>query len=287
MAPRRKLKQPNEADARGLVEKRPKIGAEKMICKNTSRAIDQRETMATSDRFTSDEKKKLLEAYNKCGFQAFQNMKLLQEYIPGRTENDLKGLISRLKSSIDSSESRDDDHLDDWQRLCFNLMGIYSRTKQANVNEVLSDALQRAAEELDLDKRYHCDDDRQPNYPKLLNSFSQLLMGRFPDNMTPANARISMRMFDHVNAVTKSIDIERLTSEMGDGRWLDEATSSSRSQQEMALKGLDELDKTLKSGLTVKDLENKNLQALCAELPKIKLMREVLDPLNVSGSNYI
>lgn len=258
-----------------------------MICQQTLKAIDQRETMSTQDRFTTDEKKQLLEAYNHCGFQVFQDMQLLQRYIPSRTENDLKGLVSRLKSGMDSNESQDDDPLEDWQRLCLNLMGSYSRNKQANMDDVLADALQQAAQELESQNADECDDvrDNQPNYPKLLRSFSQLLAGRFPDNMTPVNARISMRLFDYVNMIAKSIDIDQLKTEMDDGSWLSEATERRRMQQEMALRGLEEIDNTTKIGPTLRDLErSKNVEALCVELPKIKRITELLNPLQINES---
>jgi hypothetical protein len=249
----------------------------------------------TEDRFTQAERTCLLEAYDKLGFQAFQDMHLLREFLPGRTERDLKGLIDRLRAGLQQETSTDADdrmgNLDEWLRLCQGLMGNFARDKRVNLDDALADALTMVAQERQLNdqgnpRQSDTNEDSScgPNHPELLRSFAQLLMGKFPNNMTAANARISRKLFDHITSLVDSMDLDKMAQLIEQAAWLKISTEERRRRQEMALAGLEELDSKMKKCPTLRDLdESKNIEALCLELPKIKRITELLNPLNING----
>jgi hypothetical protein len=269
-----------------------RVQQEKNICKNRLETLDQEESFSTEDRFTQAERGCLLDAYDKLGFQVFQDVHLLKQYLPGRTERDLKGLLDRLRIGLqhESSSDNDDkiDNLDGWLRLSQSLMGNFARDKRVNLDDALADALVMIADEQKLNNTQQTEIDQdvsnEPNYPELLRSFSQLLMGKFPNNMTPANARISCKLFDHITSLVDSMNLERLGSLLESGSWLQSSTGERRRRLEMALVGLDELDSNLKKCPTTRDLKSENIEALCLELPKIKRITELLNPLNINDS---
>lgn len=281
-----------------------KIEREQLVCRDKLDTLEQAESLSTEDRFSSTEKNRLLEAYNQHGFQVFQDMRLLQQFFPDRSEINLKGLLNRLKTRLQqegapSGGDYDDksDNLSQWQRLCVSLMGNFARDKRVNLDDALADALMQTALERELDEQHQgrtinkeaCDGS-QPNYPELIKSFAQLLAGKFPDNMTPANARISMRLFEHINGLVDSIDLQQISKEFEQATWLVTSTDERRSRQDMALKGLAEVERLMKNGPTLRDLKtSKNLEALCLELPKIKRITELLNPLQINESlvNYL
>lgn len=300
MAPRGKRKQTIDAGGNGATNQKKrltKVEREQLVCSDRLKAIEQLESLSTEDRFSQAEKSRLLDAYNQHGFQAFQDMHLLQEFFPHRSETNLKGLLNRLKTRLQRElpdEQTNTDDLNQWQRLCINLMGNFARDKRVNLDDVLADALLLVAEERELNERRNQQIDtnnagnvnqEEPNYPELLRSFAQLLSGKFPENMTPANARISMRLFDHVNGLVDSMDIEKVSSSLEQGSWLNESTDERRKNQEMALIGLEELDRVVKGCPTVRDVEkSRNIEALCLEMPKIKRITELLNPLHINES---
>lgn len=279
---------PQESTEENPVKRMSKVDRERRICQKKLNALEKSES-TTDDRFNSAEKERLLEAYNKHGFQVFQDLKLLHQFYPNRRENDLKGLIQRLRTGLQSTVESKDDAIEEWQRLCQNLMGNFARHKRVNLDDVLSDALLLVADEREAQERNnvkisHTNDAKLPNYAELLRSFAQLLSGKFPDNMTPANARISMKLFDHINRLADSVDLKTLSA-LTDGSWLKSATEERRKRLEMASEGLKELDRLAKTGPSLRDLEkNQSIEALCLELPKIKRITEVLNPLHINES---
>lgn len=279
MAPRKRKQTSGEPTKKRMT----KADREKLICKKKLDALEIEESLAKEDRFDAAERERLLDAYNESGFQVFQDMKLLQRYFPNRRENDLKGLVQRLRSSLQANSDDDtaDVTLDEWQKLCQNLMGSFARDKKANFDDALADALTIAADDINPTI---CDNN-EPNNPDLLRSFAQLLRGKFPDNMTPANAAVSMKLFEHINGLLNSINVYSTFPSLADGRWLESANDEARRRQEMALKGLGEIDGLIKKCPTLRDIrDSSNIEALCLELPKIKRITEVLNPLHIDES---
>lgn len=254
--------------------------APKRISKRKLEKLDEEESQRVEDRFSSAERRVLLDAYNIHGFQVFQDFKLLQQYFPNRRESDLKELIKRLRSThcVGSQSSS----LDGWQKLCQQMMGNFAKDRKVNLDDALAHALLTLAEEKEIESKQVDSEssDIKPDYPLLLRSFAQLLMGNFPDKMSPINAQISMNLFNHINRVVDSFDLKALASLEG-GTWLEESIHHRRQRQEMALKGLNELD----GAPTLRAIEkNRNIEALCLELPKIKRITDVLNPLLIDES---
>lgn len=264
-----------------------KTEREQMICHKKIKALNQEESISNDDRFTFSEKERLLEAYYANGFKVFQDIKLLQQYFPERRENDLKSLLERLCHSLQTSESNRFQAIDDWQQICQNLVRNFSRDKKVSLDEVLTHALTLAAEQfkpVELDIRPGeaiSAQDSHPDYYKLLIDISELLRGRFPDNTSPINAAISMHLYDHINELANSIDATAKLETLLNGSWLMKAAEKSRQRHESALKGIRELG--VKECPTKLSLENNpNIEALCLELPKIKRIVEVLNPMHMS-----
>lgn len=284
------------------VKRISKTETEKLICKKKLDALELEETRVKEDRFSPPERVQLLEAYNESGYNVFQDTKLLHKYLPNRKESDLKGLVQRLKTSLQqtnnitgSVDGRPHEHyLEDWQKVCQNLLGNFAKDKKINLDDILPDALADEAAELETKERLTRTttnedetgpDNSRANYPKLLKSFAQLLMGKFPDCMTPINAQLLMRMFDHVNSLVDSCDLSAISDHLAGGIWLETSIEERKQQQESALKGLNEYDWTTKKCPTFKDLEkSQHIEALCLELPKIKRITDVLNPLRLNES---
>lgn len=274
---------------------------ERLICKKKLDALELEETRIKDDRFSPAERVRLLDAYHKEGYNVFQDTKLLHKYLPNRKESDLKGLVQRFKTSIQASNAEGSESekslehsLDEWQKLCQQLLGNFAKDKKINLDDIIPDALMDEAGELDTHKRISTttasqheegSDDQRPDYPKLLKSFAQLIMGKFPDSMSPINAQLSIRMFEHVNSLVDSRDLTSISNCLESGTWLEATIEQRRQRQELALKGLSEFDWTTKKCPTVRDLErNQYIEALCLELPKIKRITDVLNPLRVNES---
>lgn len=174
------------------------------------------------------------------------------------------------------------DHNDEWQRLCQQMLGNHARDNKVNFNNIISDALMAEAEELEIQSE---ETSGKPDFPKLLNSFAQLLTGRFPDSMTKANAKMSLKLLEHLNSMVASFDEQNTLSSLASGRWLDDTIESRHDRLEQALNGLEIVDGTIKRCPTIRDLErNRNVEALCLELPKIKRITDVLNPLCINES---
>lgn len=257
--------------------------------KRTKRDKAIEESHCTEDRFSSGERKLLLEAYNKHGFQVFQNFELLHQYFPERRECDLKGLIQRLQVNLSNGKSASNEPIDGWHKLCLQSMSNFAKDRKVNMNNIFADALMAEAEEINnLNNAKEGESScslTQPDYSKLLKSFAHLLMGRFPDNMSPVNAQLSMALFQHINKVVDSLDLKTISSTLEADTWLQSTLEERQRRQELALKGLDEIDGVTKKCPTLRDIEkNKNIEALCLELPKIKRIVDVLNPLHINES---
>lgn len=266
-----------------------KVDVERLICKKKLDALEEVESLSTDDRFNLAERQRLIEAYNQHGFHVFQDTKLLHQLFPNRRETDLKGMVQRLASGLQIVEHKEDS-LRDWQKLCQNLMGNFARDKKINLEDALADGLLMAADEWELRERKEStdgdnDDLNKPNNPNLLRSFAQLLQGKFPDNMTAGNAKASAILFDHIKELVNSMDMRAPTSYFEDGAWLKSTTHERLERQEAANKGLAEFEKMAKKCPSLLDIEkNRNIEALCLELPKIRRITEVLNPLHINES---
>lgn len=301
MAPRKKSSKPSRDEgpsSRVKVKRVTKSDIERKICKRKLDSLEQEESQIKEDRFSAEEKRCLLEAYHKKGFQVFNDPALLHQFLPHRREIDLKGLLERLKINIqasfhtEESKSAPSDPLDDWEKLCHKLIGNFAKDRKINLDEIISDALlseleRKEIETLDLansDTLVDEQDESSFNYSQLLRSFAQMLMGNFPDSMNAATRQVSIKLYEHINNLVSSIADSTLTT-LEDGVWLQEAVREQHLQQELALKGLKELEATSKKCPTERDLEkNKNIEALCLELPKIKRITDVLNPLHLNES---
>lgn len=301
MAPRKRKKnwkKLDDGESSHQTKRVTKSEIEKQICKKKLDALDLEESQIKEDRFSPEERKCILEAYNERGFQVFNDTSLLHQYLPDRRESDLKGLIQRLKANVQNCIPEEgarpptvnnSDPLDDWQRLCQKFMGNFAKDKRINLDEIYADALLAEVEEkkLEIPKDSNNDiilndedDDLKPDYAALLKSFAQMLTGKFPDTLNTVNSLISMKLYDHVFSIVDKIDNSLLLS-IEDGRWLEGYKEERQSQLEAALKGLEEIDGKTKKCPTLRDLEkNRDIEALCLELPKIKRITDVLNPLH-------
>lgn len=278
--PTRKCKQERITHTKRIT----KVEREKLLCKNKLDTLELEETQTKDDRFSPEEKKLLLEAYYEKGYQVFQDTKLLHQYLPLRRENDLKGLVERLRMSFltgsqatpKQEEDRRADNVDNWCKLSSQMMRNFAKDKKVNLDYVFADALMELA-----DREVSDEDESKPNYPKLLKSFAQLMSGKFPDSMKPVNAQISMKLFDHINQVLESLDFKTAFKDLENGTWLEETFQSRSEIQEAAVRRLAESD-VQKEALTLHHLKtDRNIQALCLELPKIKRIRDVFNPLHI------
>lgn len=292
MAPQRKK---TATSSRGRKKKGPppppakrvsKVEREQMICHKKIKALDQEESIANEDRFSFPEKERLLEAYYENGFKVFQDIKLLQQYFPDRRENDLKSLLERLCNCLQASETSRFQAINEWEQICLNLVRNFSRDKKISIDEVIAHALALAAEHFEKPStssrtRARSGPRSCPDYSKLLKDFSELLRGHFPEKTSPINAAVSIKLFEHINDLASSVDANEKLKTLFDGSWLIEAASESRERHDMALKGVEELRG--KSCPSQQDLEeNLNIAALCLELPKIKRIVDVLNPMHLS-----
>lgn len=243
---------------------------EKLICKKKLDALELEESQSKEDRFSPEERKILLDAYDIDGFKVFQDTKLLHQYLPNRRESDLKGLVQRLRLSLTSDDSKQKhNNLDDWHKTCQQLMNKYARDRKTNINNVFADALTLEASE---------SMSQEPFYPSLIHEFAELLKGTFPNHVSAIDAQISMKLFDHLNSYVDSLDLTPLR----DGSWL-ERSDWHKAQHSLALEGLD----LVKECPTMKDLETDNsIEALCLELPKIRRIANILDPLQFNSLKH-
>lgn len=291
MAPTKRKKRnilTSEIPDKPKVKRITKAIIEKSICKRKLDALDQEESKNLEDRFNFHEKKALLEAYNERGFTVFQDMQVLQPYLPNRSLADLKGLIQRLEvqsSSLNQEqESKSISHIDGWQSLCQNLLNSHVKDRKINIEHSIPEALTSIANDLKTQPQ-NCDTEGAVDYSTLVESFSQLVSGKFPDNMTPSEAKISGSLFDHICAMADSIDVKILESRMKDGCWLEESQVRREKRLELARKGLNRIDGKTKKCPTLRDMErDKSMEALCLELPKIKRVTDMLNPLSIDES---
>lgn len=294
--PPKKRKQDSGSDKNTNPSKRiSKVEREKLICKKKLDKLDREESLKREDRFSSEEKKLLLDAYNEHGFKVFQDTKLLHQYLPNRREVDLNGLVQRLKTSLQANfdTTRSEQPLDKWQKLCQQLMSNYARNHKVNLDDVVSEALMAEAREVSetnneetshMSPRGSNDEScHKPDYSKLLESFAHLLMGKFPENMSAANAQLSMKLFEHINNVVSSFDFQTTFSSLQEGAWLESVAEEGRMRQESALRGLQEIDGITKKRPSLRDIDRSvDMKALCLELPKIKRITDVLNPLHLN-----
>jgi len=284
MPPRKRKISPDKASGPSKVKRVTKSDLEKLICKKKLDALELEESQSKEDRFSIIERRLLLDAYNENGFQVFQDTSLLHRYLPNRRERDLKGLIHRLRTSFQVDATRLNP-LDGWQKLCHQLLSSFAKDKRVNLDDVLAEALVIEPDKSGPDEASAQQNDLEPDYPKLLASFASLLMGKFPDNMSAANAHLSMRLFDHIESVVGTLNLKTACASLENGTWLDEVKEQRSQRLTMANMGLEELDRQMKKCITVRDLErDRNIEALCLELPKIKRIAEVLNPLHIDES---
>lgn len=262
-------KRPNTSAEESSKKRLSATDREKLICKKKLDALELEESQSKEDRFSLEERRILLGAYAADGFKVFQDAKLLHQHLPNRRESDLKGLVQRLRQSLATDDSRQRNNLDDWQKTCQQLMNKYARDRKTNINDVFADALMLEADE---------SVSSEPYYPSLLRNFAELLRGIFPSHISPINAQISMKLFDHLNRFVETLDLTPLE----DGSWL-ERSNWYRAQHSLALEGLD----LVKECPTLRDLEqNNSIEALCLELPKIRRIANILDPLQFNSLKH-
>lgn len=267
---------------------------EKSICRGKLDALDQEESLIKDNRFTFEERRLLLDAFSEKGFPVFQDTKLLHQYLPNRREADLKGLVERLKSSLliqlastqgeeqagDLLEQSKLDNLNHWQGLCRRVLGNFAKDRRVNFDDVFSDALNADAEDLERGGQ-STSSTSEPNYPRILRSFAQLLSGKFPEPPNPVDAIVSMRLYYDLESVADSIDLSGLSS-ITSGSWLENSIKTARKRQELAVEGLSRIDGKIKKLPSSKDIDDdRSLEALCLELPKIRRITDVLNPLHI------
>lgn len=280
MPPRKRKVQ--TSDGPQTTKRLTKAEREKLIVKTRLDALEQEESLIKDERFSIEEKKRLLEAYNDHGFHVFHNPQLLVRYLPNRRVQDIKGLVQRLQSSLQNysieqsqNDQPDCSRLDDWEKLCNQLTRNFAKDRKVNLDDVFAHALELIAGEF---KQTQPQED-EPNYSELLDNFAQLIAGKFPDKTSSINAQISTQVFEHINSLVDSIDLGPIVDLFEGGEWLKDDSTERLRQQEMALDGL----RDLKVPLTYNEMEkNRNLEALCLELPKIKRLTEILNPLRVN-----
>lgn len=263
-------KRPNTSIGKSSKKRLSATERERLICKNKLDALEAEESQSKEDRFSLEERRILLDAYDADGFKVFQDVKLLCQYLPNRRETDLKGLVQRLRQSLVSDDSKQQqNNLDDWQKTCQQLMNKYARDRKTNINHVIADALVLEADE---------SVSQEPHYSSLLRNFSELLKGTFPNHISPINAQISMKLFAHLNTFVDSLDLTPLK----DGLWLERANWH-KTQHSLALDGLN----LIRECPTLRDLETNNaIEALCLELPKIRRISNILDPLQFNSLKH-
>lgn len=294
MAPTKRKKQStskiqDNAPNKPKVKRMTKAAIEKSICRKKLEALEQEESKNSEDRFSFAEKKILLNAYNERGFTVFQDMRVLQPYLPNRSITDLKGLIQRLEvqspSSSQAQETRAANNIDEWQTLCQQLLNSLVKDRKINIEDSIPEALTAIADDLRVKFADHDCDIVAVDYSELVKSFAQLVSGKFPNNMTPVEARLSIRLFEHVCSLVESLDIDLLQLKLGSGRWLGEDQQRRHDRAVLAQKGLDMIDGKTKKCPTVRDFEtDKNIEALCLELPKVRRATDMLNPLCINES---
>lgn len=284
----------SDATIKPKVKRVTRTQIEESICSKRLNALDQEESKNLEDRFSAPERRILLDAYNERGFGVFQDTQLLSQYFPNRSESNLKGLIQRLKTQGPNSGPDDSakgelckiDYVDDWRTLCHQLLGNYVKDRKINIEDSIPEALSAVADSLEAKLSESGEvvvNEEGPNYPQLIRSFAQLLTGRFPDDMTPANARLSSSLFEHVCGMVESVDINSLQSKFDNGKWLESNHIIRQERFKLALEGLEKIDGKTKKCPTIRDLEkDKSMEALCLELPKIKRISDMLNPLSIT-----
>lgn len=255
-----------------------KSNVEATICRKRLDALDKQE-LPRSDRFSLEEKQQLLRAYNERGFTIFQNTSLLKQYFSQRHEADLRGLIERYSLNL---PPKDENPLLEWQNICNKSLGAYAKDKKINLDTGLSDAFAVQAEALKIsEEKTEIDCDNEPDYADLLACFSNLLAGKFPEQMKPVNAIVSMKLYEDLMHVVDNIDVDRLKP-LEDGTWLSGIQDRRKTRQTLACQGLEELDIQLKKCPSKADIDKSPaIEALCLELPKIKRIEHLLNPLHI------
>lgn len=275
------------------VKPKSRIEIEKSICKHKLSALDQEESLTKENRFTADEMKRLLEAFNEKGFPVFRDTKLLHQYLPNRREADLKGLLERLRNSLlgnptTSSEAKDESdtnfklqYLSTWQNLCHKVLGNFAKDRKVNLDDAFPDVLMVMANEMKQSVRID-NQETSIDYSKLIESFAQLLTGKFPERPSGANALLSMKLFYDLGEVANSIDPKNIISTIADGSWAKRVKPACDERLDLALQGLDKIDGRIKKCPTFNDLKkDRSLEALSLELPKIRRITDVLNPLHI------
>lgn len=264
------------------------VEKEKLICKSKLEALDLEESQIKDDRFSCDEKMILLNAFQKEGYQIFQDMSLLHKYMPLRRESDLKGLVERLHNKLNSvnpdSES-EAQQIDGWLKLSQQILGNFAKDKRVSMDDVFSEAVRIAAPARQPDMHDSSQvSDSSPNTNNILNYLAQLLSGRCPQKLNNADALVCSKLHDHIDNLAASIDVSRLDGSI----WHDHLQTSldkSKHRQERALEGLNKVDGTFKKHPSANDIQgDQDLEALCLELPKIRRITDMLNPLRIDES---
>lgn len=253
----------------------PRVDKEQIICKRKLDELEQAEILSNDDRFSFTEKQQLLEAYNKHGFQIFQNTELLKQYFENRSETQLKHLLQRLKNSL-TSTNLESDNLDDWQQACMDLMGNFAKDKRVNIDNLIADAVAMLANKLEASGELK---DGPCDYVELLRSFSQLLARKFPDQMSSDTARISMKLYQYINTIVDSSESESCKELLRNSSWLNDATRKRRKNLEEAKKAFDEDSQS--------PSVNEDDYAKYLELPKVKRLIEFLNPLRIDPQDFV
>lgn len=311
---KRDIGQSKPDETRTIPKKKSQSEIVKSICKAKLDALNHEESLSKDNRLTYEEKRRLLDAYQERGFPVFQDTKLLCQYLPNRREADLKGLLDRLKLSLfnqisqKASSSQSDQqsssldkgcevfNLTQWQNLSNKLVSKFALNKKVGLDDIYADTLMDMSNEKDgedVDMESNCDnsgktqkdrpmESREPSLNKLLANFGRLLEGKFPERPSNEDAAIMMRLFDDLNRVVSQVDLQKF-GQLTNGSWLMRSLEPSRRLQELALEGLNSIDGKAfkKSDIAAKIDLDKSMEALCLELPKIRRITDVLNPLHI------
>lgn len=259
---------------------------EKLIVKAKLDSLEQEESLIKDDRLSAEEKKRLLDAYNDHGFHVFHNQELLIQYIPNRRAQDITGFIHRMQTTLQmqnfdrqsKSDQPECSKLDEWERLSNQLTRNFAKGSKNHLGDVFTDALMQLADEFKQTSTTP-PEDGGPNYSELLENFAQLMAGKFPERTSPINGQISRQIFDHINSIVDSIDLRPIVELIEHGKWMESDRDERLKAQEMALEGLQQS----KGQLSFNGFEkSKHIETLCLELPKIKRLTEMLNPLRVN-----
>ncbi|XP_074601724.1 uncharacterized protein LOC141855537 [Brevipalpus obovatus] len=167
--------------------------------------------------FNAREKRWFLSALQENGISIIYDLKKLAEYIPDRSDNELRSIIDsyvRRAHSEQSSENHLDskstlENMEEWCRIISSCVPFPA--KRDDLSNCLSEIVSRRAEEID-ELSNHDDDDNEDDesqeidYKAVYNFFADVMSGRYPAELPERESLLVVTTIDNLLEMVENLD---------------------------------------------------------------------------------